>query len=307
MCFNCKNPSCFNGSLCNNWNRPNWNPPYTQPGVTLPFGRDCGASQRPCNPCGVLGCLFPSTTDCVTTTKAYPCLGIILGANLTIALAAVETLCANTNPIAWASFNYFCLSGAPYTTAQTFVQGISNFVCNLSASVTTLTTNINTINSEISTINSSLTTIEGNITSINSSITTINNNVAALGDETWKNIGAGGNMANGQPVPAYATGFVSGGFLNTPGCQIRKSGTKLDIRGIIQVDTFGAGTGTKTIFVLPIGYRSAIDTSILLLLASGITANGILLSTGEMQVVAPGGGFTAGDGITVPEQLLSLD
>lgn len=85
--------------------------------------------------------------------------------------------------------------------------------------------------------------------------------------ETFKKVGAGGNMANGQPVPNYASpSFINTPTINAPfngstisfkqndigrGLYIRKNlGNIVDVRGVVQMNSVSDGLA----LVFPTGY-----------------------------------------------------
>lgn len=102
MCNFCDSQSCT-GQCRNGWpfNRPFYNPPFT-----TPFNRECRPPVPPvppwpcptCKPCVQNGCLTQIITDCVFTTKAYPCIGVASGTSLTTVLSALDTIVCNLAP-----------------------------------------------------------------------------------------------------------------------------------------------------------------------------------------------------------------
>lgn len=125
---------------------------------------------------------------------------------------------------------------------------------------------------EIDNIEIQITSINDDITTINNSITTINNTLSdatgclfdgsggcqidnildtldTLEDETFKTLGAGGNMENGQPVPAVTVAVT----LQAVGRLRRHTAnhTEINFLGNVEVNGFGIGT----LFTLPTGYR----------------------------------------------------
>lgn len=111
MCTVCGNVFC-NGA-CSQRNIPNWNPPFSQPFVSPfskvcfpsvpgylpgtypgnfpgPFPNRCGCAKPECYSCNNNGCLFPTTSDCVTIACPMNCMGIPEGTSLSTVLQALD-------------------------------------------------------------------------------------------------------------------------------------------------------------------------------------------------------------------------
>lgn len=246
----------------------------------------CGCTEEttlpPCN----TGCTQLIDSNCIVYAKAITCFeypyqsyNVPINSRLQLVIDSLAgALCAlSTNTIAWSSFNYACLTilgdGGPITTAEEFVTSISDYVCNLHTQITSNSSSITSINSSITSINSSITSINSSISTINTNVTEVEADLAeinaAILDETWKNVGAGGTMANGQAVPSFVTGWSNVGGNTVTRLRKRANGEiELYIDAKISYDGNPAHNPTpSTIFVLPVGYRPAAK-----IISTGITS-----------------------------------
>lgn len=135
--------------------------------------------------------------------------------------------------------------------------------------------------------------------------------IANVFGETWKLIGASGNMANGQPIPAFATHIAGGGGGNTS-LQIRMTSTgKLAIRGFANLSS--SPTSPALLFTLPTGYRVAanviasVNTYTLTLTPGAIDDAPIIFIANDGTVKFEFNGTASASGlIYIPEQEISL-
>jgi hypothetical protein len=93
------------------------------------------------NPCVTNSCSSGSNSDSSTviyTGPNLPSIGIDSNDNLQSALGSINTAVGEIEGIDWTEFDYFCLDEETgITTAQEFVETISEFVCDLSSAFTT--------------------------------------------------------------------------------------------------------------------------------------------------------------------------
>jgi len=131
--------------------------------------------------------------------------------------------------------------------------------------------------------------------------------VSSVADETWKTIGAGGNFANGQAVPAYASGCEAPPTGTLP-LQARLSANgKLCIRGWIRFST--NPTSPQIITTLPTGYQISSGMGIVTLACNAGSGSFPL----EIQLTPNGNitfsfisTFTDTSYLNIPEQEISL-
>lgn len=77
-------------------------------------------------------------------------------------------------------------------------------------------------------------------------------------NETWKTIGAGGTMANGEAVPNFASSDITN-YAASQNLQLRKQADgQVQMRGYITVDNFDANSPLMLLLTLPVGYRPAV-------------------------------------------------
>ena len=198
---------------------------------------DANCPPKPCK----TGCLSYPDSNCVIYAKAITCFAypyqnynVPLNSPLQLIIDNFSALlCELTTDIGvnWGGFNYHCLPGT-ILTAQNFAETISTYVC-------TLNTNLTTANNNIATLQAGMT------------------------NETWKNVGAGGTMANGQPVPVFSVGVSNYGN-GYEVLRLRKNIIgNIDFEGTITLNLVISTIGTLyTITNLPTGYKpSAITLS----------------------------------------------
>jgi hypothetical protein len=76
-----------------------------------------------------------------------------------------------------------------------------------------------------------------------------------LASESWKLIGASGTMANGQPIPTFASGVTNFGGLSQ-NLRLRKINSKyIHLQGTISVSNISSIVPLYGILTLPVGYR----------------------------------------------------
>lgn len=217
---------------------------------------------KKCNSCEDLGCAPLVYPKCILTEVAYPCIGVAAGVTGTALLTAIN----------------------------------SKF-CSIANSIASINSAILLVQGDITTVEADITTIEGDITTIQGDITTINTTLGTLSDETWKTIGAVGNMINGEAIPAF-----DGDVTLTVLGRLRKTGINhSEINLFVNVEVSGLGIGA--ILTLPataggIAYRptTALQYSISCLSSSSTdTAIGFIrvLSSGVLTLnVQPLAGST---------------
>ena len=127
-------------------------------------------------------------------------------------------------------------------------------------------------------------------------------------NESWKNIGGSGNMANGQAIPAYASNCLAPSGSAILPLQIRmKADGKIAIRGWV---AFTANPTTpQVLFVLPVGYRIASNMGIVTIQChsgSGSFPMYVDITPNGNVTLVFNSTFSNSNYLNIPEQELSL-
>jgi hypothetical protein len=244
--------------------------------------------KNPCGACTCKGCLDIVYPKCILTESAYLCIGVSSGVTGSVLFGAIDAaICALQDSSGSASADITIIQ-EDITTINNSITIINNNVSNITDIVDILVDDVDNIydvlidatgclydatgGCEIENLSLEITTIQGDIT-------TINTTILSLQDESFKTLGDGGNMENGQPVPAVTAAVT----LQALGRLRRHSEnyTEVNFIGNVEVDGLGAGI----LFTLPTGYRPSV---LLRYSVAGTSSTSTDTYTGYVQVATTG-------------------
>lgn len=261
-----------------------------------------------CNSCRDTGCLKFISPRCILTEVAYSCLGVAAGKTLTEFLAAVEELCANlpnTQVIEGCSQTF---NGSEVETIEVTPTATGYQICVGEELLTAINDRIVDLEDCCENNSNDIIAIQQDIVTINEDITNIFDSITP---ETWKLIGAGGTMANGQAVPSFPAGVANFGGGAEPLRLRALPNNYVELSGTLIIAGMDNTTPQPVLLVtLPTGYRPGYTLSIPTVAGIGVVpaaTNLNILTNGSVLVVISGLSGTPAD-VGVPvHAVFSLD
>lgn len=252
-----------------------------------------------CNGCNDKGCLNFVYPECILTKDKYPCIGVAGGVSGTTLFAAIDAaICTLQGRSTVVEGCTQTLSSGDYVTItsdKTVSGGKTTYKICLGSDIITL---LNELQSSASNADNFIDQASGclfdasgncQIDNLSLEITTINNTITSLEPETWKLVGAGGTMANGQPVPNFAAGVVN--FPSGEPLRLRALAYNYrELSGTVQVTVTDSTPQPIFIVTLPTGYRPAYTMTYSINLGTGISSPLIpaainIATTGEVYLL----------------------